>query len=318
MTTTNNFNNYWFENIKLNYNTGKVLDWSEISKNKRITWDIIKDNPKLPWNWDFISSNPNITWDIIKSNPNLPWNWYYISFNPSITWDIIEENKNKPNTHFDLFGLRYNPNIPWNIMKNDNTYLSCHSSNPSITWKIIRGNLRLPWNWTGISTNPNITWDIIKDYPHMPWNWSVIGMNPNITWDIIKDNQHIDWNWYYIGKNPNITWDIIKSVIDNPASMRCLVRKFRINDPDFLRNLRYENPCFPFHAMSLSVNPNISWEIIRDNPQIPWSWYNVCKNDMEKVLEKNIRNEKRKIIRETTQNKIQDFNVIENIIIEFV
>jgi hypothetical protein len=38
-------------------------------------------------NW--LSSNPNITMDIVKSNPKLPWNFQSLSQNPNITMEII-------------------------------------------------------------------------------------------------------------------------------------------------------------------------------------------------------------------------------------
>lgn len=55
-----------------------------------ITWDIIKDNPYKPWDYNFLSMNPNITFDINPSNPSITlditkanpekeWNWYWLT-----------------------------------------------------------------------------------------------------------------------------------------------------------------------------------------------------------------------------------------------
>src|SRR5438094_149057 len=60
-------------------NLDKQLDWYSISRKSNITMDIIKEYPDKPWDWSGISSNPNITMNIIKKNPDKPWNWSYIS-----------------------------------------------------------------------------------------------------------------------------------------------------------------------------------------------------------------------------------------------
>ena len=93
-----------------------------MSYNPNITWDIIKDNPAIDWDWHEISEHSNITWDIIRCNPGYSWDWYGISRNPNITWDIIQANPDEP--------------WVWGLI----------SSNPNITWDIIRANPNKPWN----------------------------------------------------------------------------------------------------------------------------------------------------------------------------
>lgn len=38
------------------------------------------------------------------------------------------------------------------------------------------------------------------------------------------------------------------------------------------------NPTFMWDWDSLSKNPNITWDIITKNPEYPWNWYSFCKN----------------------------------------
>lgn len=45
-----------------------VAYYNQVSKNPNITWEIIKDNPTLPWNWSAISLNPNIDFQTVKEN----------------------------------------------------------------------------------------------------------------------------------------------------------------------------------------------------------------------------------------------------------
>jgi len=66
-----------------------------ISRLKSLTWDTIKANPDIPWDYRALSNNPNITWDIIKANPDKPWDYTLLSFNPKITLDIVMNNTDR-------------------------------------------------------------------------------------------------------------------------------------------------------------------------------------------------------------------------------
>ncbi len=48
--------------------------------------------PNKPWNWTGISDNPNITWDIVKDKCYNQFNWNMLSLNSNITLDIIRDN----------------------------------------------------------------------------------------------------------------------------------------------------------------------------------------------------------------------------------
>ncbi len=106
-------------------------NWSSLSSNENITWDIVKENIERPWDWRCLTMNKNITWEIIKENIDLPWNWYELSRNENITWEIVKTNIDKP---WDWYGL---------------------SSNKIITWDIVKENINLPWNWLALSSNGN-------------------------------------------------------------------------------------------------------------------------------------------------------------------
>ena len=49
-------------------------------------------NPDKAWDYSYLSENPNITWDIVLANPDKGWNYAYLSQNPNITWDIVSAN----------------------------------------------------------------------------------------------------------------------------------------------------------------------------------------------------------------------------------
>jgi hypothetical protein len=185
-------------------------DWWFISRCPKVTWNIIIDNPHLPWEWKFmgIGSNPNITWKIIQDHPGYAWDWDSLSFNPTITWDIINTHPNKP---WNWTSISMNPNItpdivnnnpdkPWDRwVLNNSTISKTLSSNsciigssidfhtkssrfhiaadPNLTWGLIEQSYWKYWDYSGISRNPNITWEIIHNYPDRPWNWYHISLN---------------------------------------------------------------------------------------------------------------------------------------------
>ena len=77
-------------------NPDKPWDWKCLSKNPKITMEIVAANPEKPWNWYWLSSNPNITWEFVAANPEKPWDWGWLSRNPNITWEIVAANPDKP------------------------------------------------------------------------------------------------------------------------------------------------------------------------------------------------------------------------------
>jgi hypothetical protein len=54
---------------------------SNLSSNKNITLQLVRDNPQLPWNWFWLSLNCVWTFDDVFNNLDLPWNWTYLSHN---------------------------------------------------------------------------------------------------------------------------------------------------------------------------------------------------------------------------------------------
>jgi hypothetical protein len=48
------------------------------------------DYPDKNWNWTGLSENPNITWEIVRDYPDKPWDWNYtfLSRNPMYAFDF--------------------------------------------------------------------------------------------------------------------------------------------------------------------------------------------------------------------------------------
>ena len=55
-------------------------------------FDYIKENPDKNWNYSYLSANPNITWEIIQANPDKDWNYSALSSN-KMSKDPFFQNK---------------------------------------------------------------------------------------------------------------------------------------------------------------------------------------------------------------------------------
>lgn len=81
------------------------LNWSRVSRRYDLTWSIIQNTLRVPWDMNELSKNPNIDWQIICDNPNMGWVWEGISRNPNITPGIIDDNLDKP---WDYISMSHN------------------------------------------------------------------------------------------------------------------------------------------------------------------------------------------------------------------
>ena len=59
-------------------------NWSSLSSNENITWEIVKENIDKPWDWCVLSYNKNITWEIVNENIDMLLNWYWLSKNENV------------------------------------------------------------------------------------------------------------------------------------------------------------------------------------------------------------------------------------------
>ncbi len=237
--------------------------YKELSWNPNLTWDFIKNNLHLPWKWNAISMNSTITWDIIQANPCINWDWTGVSQNPNITYDII----------------RNNPNHPWNW--------KCVSQNKNITWDIVRENpTPIPiidgierkeaivmindvlypndenkneWNWNYL--NHNFEWSVFENNPNLPRFYRDLSANTSITIEIVRKNPGV-WNYYLLSLNENIPF----SVIREDPNLRSWITSIPNISWDIIKN----NPEFSWDFYQISSNPNITQKIVKNNPEYPW------------------------------------------------
>jgi hypothetical protein len=77
-------------------NPNKDWNYTYLSRNENITFEIVQTIPDKDWDYFGLSQNSNITWRIVQDNPDIHWDYDWLSMNPNITWEIVEANPDKP------------------------------------------------------------------------------------------------------------------------------------------------------------------------------------------------------------------------------
>ena len=233
-------------------------DWKKLSENKAITMDIIKATHDLPWDQILMTRNPNITWDFIINHieygnwKKSDWCWESIS-KKHVTMDIVKSR----------------PDLPWDY--------EALSDNISINIDDVLENIEQPWDWWALSINTNMTWDIIQAHKTLPWREQSLSANPSITWDIIKDNHNVDWNHDNFIRNPHFTLEIVNN---NPSIFREFLYMNRVYNIE-------DTPNYDRHGWS-EISSNVTWDIVKDNPNKPWNYYYLSQNVTWDVVLNNL------------------------------
>jgi hypothetical protein len=133
------------DDIKIELNAKRKMCCNcakHFSSSSNITYEIVKNNPDIPWCWRGISMNPNITMDIIEDNPNEKWEWNHFDDNPNLTMDMVLNN---PYEEWYWCYVCAHPNITMDMLE---------------TCKMNKNPIQL-WNLRGIAQNPNVTIDYL-------------------------------------------------------------------------------------------------------------------------------------------------------------
>jgi hypothetical protein len=208
---------------------------------------------------NYILCNPDIQCDllekIIKNDININFVRkdeliHIISINPNITielilkypidWDWYQLSSTVPIEYI----INY-PHFPWEWSR--------ISANPSININFIIEHFNEQLDWDCISSNKGIMFKDIIDNLDLPWHWDNISLNPNITFNDVINNLNYNWNFENLCGHPNFTIQNILQLID-------------------INELTEE------HINNLSLNPNITPDIIEKYPNIRWSYLNLSLN----------------------------------------
>ena len=202
-----------------------------------------------------LSKNSQISYEIMKKNNDIKWDFVGLSINKSLHMQtIIDEDLFDK---LDKYWLATNPNINLNIINNHHDKIWINNRlivNPNINMNIIKKNIHINWNFNLISQNPNITWKDVKENPQIKWNYSDLSSNKNINFDIINSNKDKPWNFKWVSLNPNITIEIIKKNPQYDWNISIFSKNINVYPETVINNLE-----IGWCIGNLAKNSNFNW-----------------------------------------------------------
>ena len=88
-------------------------------------------------------------------------------------------------------------------------------------------------------------------------------------------------------------------------------------NPNITWEIIQNNPDFNWDWGNISKNPNITWEIIKNNPEKDWDWFYMSVNRMNKGKEKYIKDNIQNNIKRRLGKKILS-HIFYDDIIEYI
>lgn len=249
----------WNFVLKKYFNSWKYThwDWTELSKNKTLTWKFIKKYPKLPWNWFYISSHNCVTFDtIIKNLKKYPWNIRGISINPNITINIVMNNMS---FGWNWGALFYNNSIKWRyrdieILRDKYEDLSFNDIYENLSEKFVKIYMKkypteheaLFWTCHNTNISTKFIEKIIEKYINNVIFVAFFSKHPSLTWEFVSKHVEWNWNWSHLIENKHVTipFKIINSLE-------------HISDYDRINYFTFNN--LTYHDFKDSLNNNYMW-----------------------------------------------------------
>jgi hypothetical protein len=224
------------------YENNLDKDWRvySLTQNPNFDIDYILSMPKLceDIKWSAFCLNPNVTWDVVVDNPELPWHFNQLSSHPNITWDIITE-------HPDPYKRVTEKEITANYRRSYEWYTPWVSLNPNITWEIVESFPDYNWSFSDLSCNPNINYSIVKLNSQEKWSIDYLFYNPSFSIDDVFElfrelpkymrQKKINKYCNLASINPNLTVDVFRNnranfslsqFVKNKSSYYCPITNF--------------------------------------------------------------------------------------------
>lgn len=220
---------------------------------------LVEKFPGANWRFDRLSYNPLITWDVVRANTGRNWDWEGLSDRGIVPLEFIERvaageptGSRLTREHMHLFANH--PGITLEHVDRWNLWYRTRS--PLITWDIVNIGLIRPrdFNFRMLSRHPNITWDIIQanqtfaNGERIPWDYDVFAHGPNATLEVFSSDLSL-WDWGDLSNHPLITMEFTR-----------------------------EHRDLEWAYYYVSINPNLTWEFVRENPTVGWDWKEVSRH----------------------------------------
>lgn len=286
-------------------------NYNLLSMNKNISWQFVLENIEEAWDWNTLSMNPAITFEIMRDNPrvgdrHIPWSWGHASENPNVTPEVVRANR-------EINGMP----IPWDYAR--------LSGNPSTTWEFVLSTIchqcqtfHGGWNWHKLSQNV-ATNEIVTAYPHLPWRLSALATNPRIdletfircfytlpgqetmfnSYDAPANWSHISrykvksiedikkygvsWDWYSLSVNHNITLQDMLKHPEYPWKWQRASANINISLEDIKGGHLIDGEPIEWNWRMFSSNPFLTADIIDANPNESWDWDGISCNDFNNI-----------------------------------
>lgn len=266
----------------------ETLTMKDILENLTVT--VNGEVIEVPWAWGHVFENPNIKLEEIINNKNsfkrdgevidLGSYTYRILQNPGLKWQDIQKN------------IRFLFPFEERDSEEEKHAISVLSQHPMVTIELLQEYPhivnddcgKLCWSVSGLLCNPNVTPKFVKSqwlFFGKRWRYSA-SYNTSFTWEYILNDitrnpdKFNSWNWSEISRRKDITWDVIN------------------NNRTFV-DINGVEHTIPWYDWGVSSNPNITLEIIVNNPNPPlfehlgcgghnarytgkWSFTGICKN----------------------------------------
>jgi len=274
----------------------KYAGFFERSIRQDIPWEVICENPNIPWNYSMMSYNKYITPKIINDNPHLNWCYVNISYRTDITLDDII---NFPEINWHYSALTRNSNIP----------LSYIEANPDKSWSwfdthykegydidfikrnisrfkfIARGkipfsevtkNKYLPWDWCLMSCDRGLTIEFVLENVDRNFNWLLLSLSKIANKKNITKYPHLPWYWESISQSHFIDFDFILQNLDKKLNWLEISSNPIVSIED-VKN----NPDLPWNYTGLSLNPNLTARFVIENIDKPWDFSYLPANEFD-------------------------------------
>jgi hypothetical protein len=154
----------------------------------------------------------------------------------------------------------------------------------------------VPWNYNDICMNINLTRSVIDAYPDKPWNLPLflsfqitLNQHPNYQKILKFDNSYLFLDYYMMDtierKHYNCSWE--NDVLED----RDFTWNYELlsNNPNITFDIVRNNPEIPWNYYNFNANGDISWEDVRANPDFPWDFKRLLDNPMNNARANFIR-----------------------------
>lgn len=171
------------------------------------------------------------------------------------------------------------------------------SENPNATWDFVQKTQAWGWNYYQLSANPRMKWgmqtpdfdwsvnnflkngSVKLDFLHQHWSEvsqmiDSVSCNPNITPEFIAAHSHC-WDYNSLSSNIHFGIDFVRRHPEKRFSFEDLCANPAYTWENILELAGIYHQTLP---EEISLNPNCRIEIVRANPNLPWSSYLLSMN----------------------------------------